>query len=130
MRWYSPPFAHQQLEKDIHATQQKLGVFLSKWSGAERLAARPRSDGLPTRPISTRWISIFWALTQRRVSVAVVVEMIDIVKQFASERSEDVLKGVALDVLERGSLCREVNGGHFQHLKKKRSKKNKRVKVS
>ena len=41
-----------------------------------------------------------------------------IVNQFASEISEDVLKDVALDEIER-----EVNGGYLQYLEKKRSKR-------
>ena len=56
-------------------------------------------------------------------------EVIDVVRQFAFESSEDILKDVALDVLVRATLYREVNGGDFQHPRKKYSK-DKWVKMS
>ena len=44
-------------------------------------------------------------------------------KQFASEISEEVLKNVAQDVLDRARLCLQVNGGHFQQLMRRGSKR-------
>ena len=61
----------------------------------------------------------FWALAQRQVYAtkpSTVDELIDIVKQYAAECREDVLKNVALNVLKRARVCLEQRGGHFQHL--------------
>ena len=41
---------------------------------------------------------------------------IDIVKQYAAECGEDVLKNIALNGLKRAKVCLEQRGGHFQHL--------------
>ena len=69
----------------------------------------------------------FWALAQRRVYAAkpsiIAAEVIDVLKQFDSESSEDVLNGLAVNVREKNRLCLEVNGGPFQHVKKKHSKR-------
>ena len=68
----------------------------------------------------------FWAVAQRRVYEAkpsTISELINVVKQFASEISGEVLENVALDVLDRARLCLQVNGGHFQKLKKRGSKR-------
>ena len=67
---YEPPFSFISNSKKVsgcmtalrHPAQQKLKVFLlesSLGSGADRLAAESRSDGLFNCPISTPWISIF-----------------------------------------------------------------------
>ena len=67
-----------------------------------------------------------WALAQRRAYAAkqsTIAEVIDVIKQFASERRKNVLKYVALDVLERARLFLEGNGGYFQHPKMKRSRR-------
>ena len=100
-----------------NTAQQKLKVLLYKSSGAEWLAAGPRSDGLPTRPISTPLDFYFWALSQKLVYAAkpsTIAEGIYVVKQFASEISIDVLWYTG-----KASLCVEVNGDHIQNLKKK-----------
>ena len=50
----------------------------------------------------------FWALAQRQVYAtkpSTVYELIDVVKQYAAECPEDVLKNVALNVLKRARLC-------------------------
>ena len=65
----------------------------------------------------------FVALAQRRVYAAsppVIAEVIDVVKQFASEISKDEPRDVALGVLERARLCLDFTGGHLQHFQKKR----------
>ena len=50
----------------------------------------------------------FWAMLQRRVYAAkpcAIAEVIDAIKQFASESSEHVLKDVSLDVLEKARFA-------------------------
>ena len=58
----------------------------------------------------------FWALAQRQVYAtkpSTADELIDVVKQYAAECREDVLKNVALNVLNWARLYLEQRGGHF-----------------
>ena len=67
-----------------------LKAFLSKSTGVQG----QRSDGLSTRPISTAWIFIFgyWPTGESAQQSSTIAEVIDDVKQIASESSDDVLK--------------------------------------
>ena len=61
----------------------------------------------------------FWAVAQRRVYKAkpsTISEIIIVVKQIASEISDEVQENFAEDVLDRTRLCQQVNGSHFQQL--------------
>ena len=49
---------------------------------------------------------------------SIITEVVDVVKQFVSESSQDVLNDVALHVPKRARLGLEINGGPFQHLMK------------
>ena len=56
--------------------------------------------------------------TKRTAKPSTITELINVVKRFASEISDEVLENVALDVLDRARLCLQVNRSHFQQLKK------------
>ena len=84
--------------------KKKLGAkSVHEWSASGSI-----SDGLLTRPISIRWISIFGHCakgeSKQQNHLPLLAAVID-VKQCASESTEDGLKDVTLDVRERlGSL--------------------------
>ena len=109
----------------VHCTTEVKDFLVDKFS--DRVISRGTEIGWPANSPDLNPLDFyFWALAQREVYAtkpSTISEVIDVVKQFASESSEEVLKNVALDVLERARLCLEVNGGHFQHLKKMRSRR-------
>ena len=68
----------------------------------------------------------FWAVAQRRVyeaKLSTIFDLINVVKQFVSEISEEVPENVAQDVVDRARLCLQVNGDNFQQLRSSGSKR-------
>ena len=61
----------------------------------------------------------YWAFAQKKVHSAkptTVDKLINVVNRFSEEHRENVLHSVALNVLKRGNLCVQQNGGNLKHL--------------
>ena len=109
----------------VHCTTEAKQFLVEKFQG--RVISRGTANAWPAHSPDINPLDFyFWAVAQKRVYEAkpsTIAELINVVKQFASEIRKEVLENVALDVLERARLCLQVNGGHFQQLKKRGSKR-------
>ena len=103
-----------------HYTTEAKGFLVEKFRS--KVTSRVTKIRWPAHSSDLHSLEAYsWALSQRRVCATkpfAIAGVIDVVEQFASESSKDVLRDVALEVLERVRLCLEVKGGHCQYLKK------------
>ena len=108
----------------VYCTTETKNFLDQKFRG--RVISRGTDNAWPAHSPDLNPLDFyFWAVAQRRVYKAkpsTIAELINVLKQFASEISKEELENVALVVLDRARLCLQVNGGHFQQLKKKGSK--------
>ena len=91
----------------MHTAQLPLKAF--SWTSSEAVISREIDIALPAHSADLNPMDFyFWALTQRQVyatKLFTVDELINVVKKYAAECREDVLKNIALNVLKWVRLC-------------------------
>ena len=101
-----------------HCTAAAKEFLLDKFRG--RVFSRETEIAWPAHSPDLNPLNFqYWALAQRQVYAvkpSTIEELIDIVKEYSASCSEDILKSVALNVVNRAGFCVQQRGGHFQHI--------------